>query len=152
MKIKPGMYPILFAVKIPIVVWIIDHLKNGSANRNREDSVLRRIQKFLKKPEAVKFVKAGIYRKGKHPYWGHCYVASEVLYHMLGGESSGYEVFQMEHENQSHWFLKNRNGRVLDPTWQQFTTKPDHSKARRTPFMWTEDGISDRAERMQALV
>ena len=125
--------------------------KLGSANKNREDQAMKRIQKFLRKPQAEQFLKPA-FANGTHPYSGHCYVASQSLYHMLGGEEEGYSAYQMEHEGVSHWFLKNSKGRILDPTWRQFKTKPDYSQARRSAFLWTEDGISDRAEGMTALV
>jgi GNAT superfamily N-acetyltransferase len=125
--------------------------KLGSANKNREDQAMKRIQKFLRKPQAEQFLKPA-FANGTHPYSGHCYVASQSLYHMLGGEEAGYSAYQMEHEGVSHWFLRNSKGRILDPTWRQFQTKPDYSQARRSAFLWTEDGISDRAEGMTALV
>ena len=94
--------------------------KRGSTNsRGRsERSLIQQIQRFLKTTDAKAFLKPEYRVNGKHPYYGHCYVASEVLYHVMGGEHSGYDVYQMNHEGSSHWFLMNESGRVLDPTWQ----------------------------------
>jgi hypothetical protein len=53
---------------------------------------------------------------------GHCYVASEALYHLLGGKKSGFvpHVLKID-ENENHWFLKHVSGRMLlDPTRSQF--------------------------------
>lgn len=53
---------------------------------------------------------------------GHCYVASEALYHLLGGKKSGFipHVIKIS-DDESHWFLKHVSERmILDPTSTQF--------------------------------
>lgn len=57
---------------------------------------------------------------------GHCYVASEALYHLLGGPSSGWFPCQGRVEGVSHWWLENDKGDVLDPTVAQFERVPDY--------------------------
>jgi len=55
---------------------------------------------------------------------GHCYTASEVLYH-LWGKQRGFTPRRVEVETSvgwvSHWYLQ-REGDVLDPTSEQFGT------------------------------
>lgn len=152
--IEPIRYTLIGRAKSPEIKRLTDYLtrlKNtrGSLSKKSEQDVIRDIQAFLKTPESRKFLKSE-YKGASHPYYGHCYVASQVLYHELGGEEMGYTVYRMDHEGSSHWFLKNPDGKVLDPTWRQFKTKPDYSKAKRVAFLTKEP--SKRAEDMRRLL
>lgn len=53
--------------------------------------------------------------------FGHCYVASEALYHLLGGTESGWTPmsFQMD-DGVVHWWLVHPEHGILDPTVGQF--------------------------------
>jgi 8-oxo-dGTP pyrophosphatase MutT (NUDIX family) len=63
------------------------------------------------------------YKGNPNPMAGHCYVASEALYHMLGGKQSPWVPQYVHHEGSPHWFLKHRGtGEVLDATSEQFKT------------------------------
>ena len=53
---------------------------------------------------------------------GDCYPAAEVVYHAAGGKRAGLTPVQVEHEGQSHWFVRGEDGRVYDPTADQFKT------------------------------
>ena len=67
---------------------------------------------------------------------GHCYVASEALFHLMGGRNSGYVPHQLQHEGASHWFLKNPStGDILDPTAEQFEAPVPYNNARGKGFM-----------------
>ncbi len=58
----------------------------------------------------------------RHRVWGHCYAASEALFHMLGGKKAGYAPVQSWIGDESHWWI--RTGRLdLDPTAEQFATE-----------------------------
>lgn len=56
---------------------------------------------------------------------GHCYAAAEALFHMLGGKSQGYSacVASFEENGQAftHWWIKDQDGKICDPTAEQFT-------------------------------
>lgn len=60
-----------------------------------------------------------------HPMAGHCYHASEALYH-LWGKNHGYtpahiEVYMgKEWGWLGHWYIRDSKGSVLDPTAEQF--------------------------------
>ena len=66
---------------------------------------------------------------------GHCYTASEVLYH-LWGKQRGFTPHQVEVETAvgwvSHWYLQ-RESDILDPTSEQFGTReiPYHAGVAR---------------------
>ena len=57
---------------------------------------------------------------------GHCYIASETYYHLSKEEL---KIFFIKHENSSHWFLKNKLGKIIDLTAGQFTTPVPYEKA-----------------------
>lgn len=65
-----------------------------------------------------------VYRSmpGRKPTTGHCYVASEALYHLLGGAEAGWTPQFIRHEGQPHWYLKGPGGEILDATADQFDT------------------------------
>ena len=66
---------------------------------------------------------------------GNCYAASEALYHLIGGKAAGWKPMQMRFAGDSHWFLKHKNGTILDPTVRQFTMLPDYHLARGRGFL-----------------
>ena len=69
------------------------------------------------------------YRGSSNFLFGHCYAASESLYHLLGGRDAGLKPMNMKVGNVSHWFLL-REGKVIDPTADQFEVTPDYELAR----------------------
>ena len=71
-----------------------------------------------------------------NPMYGHCYVASEVLYHMLGGSESGWNPWHGRDENGVvHWWLQRRYVR-LDPTADQYQDRdPPYENGRRGAFL-----------------
>lgn len=75
------------------------------------------------------------YRDHPNPVAGHCYVASEVLFHKVGGKAAGWTPQTVRHEGGSHWFLKNQNGDIVDPTADQFETPVPYDQARGCGFL-----------------
>ena len=75
------------------------------------------------------------YEDAGHPMAGHCYVASEALYHLLGGKASGLTPARIRHEGSMHWFLRLPGGFVLDPTADQFDTPVPYDDARGSGFL-----------------
>lgn len=68
------------------------------------------------------------WRGSPNPLAGHCYVASEAAWHLLGAASSGWRPTFVKHQGVSHWYLKNKdNGEILDITVGQFGELPDYS-------------------------
>jgi 5-methylcytosine-specific restriction endonuclease McrA len=75
-------------------------------------------------------------REGDHPLTGYCYVASEALYHLAGGVASGLSVYRCPLPGgRSHWWLADSNGRIFDPTAEQFSIPPPYSQGTRTAFL-----------------
>lgn len=71
----------------------------------------------------------------RKPTAGHCYAASEALYHMLGGKAAGWTPVVLQHEGGSHWFLRDRTGAPVDATGDQFSTAVPHALGRGTGFL-----------------
>ena len=58
---------------------------------------------------------------GKVPRtFGHCYVASEALYHLLFKEI-GFKPYRARDEKGiTHWWLESEDGYIIDPTASQY--------------------------------
>lgn len=70
-----------------------------------------------------------------NPLAGHCYVASEAMYHLMGGKDSGLTPQFINHEGSPHWFLKSDSGIVYDLTAGQFETPVPYDQARGCGFL-----------------
>ena len=67
---------------------------------------------------------------------GHCYVASEALYHLTGGQAGPWKPSTVRHEGSVHWFLVHRvTGEILDPTADQFSTPVPYTQGRGCGFL-----------------
>ncbi len=75
------------------------------------------------------------YKGSDHCMKGHCYVASEALYHLLGGKEAGWTPHHVQHEGGPHWFLKHAGGRIIDPTSDQFKTPVPYHKGQGGGFL-----------------
>ncbi len=84
-------------------------------------------------------------RESSNPLSGHCYVAAEALWHLIGGKKSGYVPHVLSHSlwpdglkpGETHWFLAKDDNR-LDPTSGQFDTPIPYSKGRPNGFLTRE--------------
>lgn len=86
------------------------------------------------------------YRGRENCLAGHCYVASEALYHLLGGKKSGWKPMHVNHEGGPHWYLQHSlSGTIIDPTASQFTTPIPYENGRGKGFL-TGDQPSKRTQ------
>lgn len=69
------------------------------------------------------------------PVAGHCYVASEAAYHMLGGRAAGWTPASLRHEGATHWFLRHQDGSILDLTAGQFGSVPPYASGVGRGFL-----------------
>ena len=76
--------------------------------------------------------------KKKDVTTGHCYIAAEALYHLIGGKKSGYKPrVARDGEDETHWWLE-KDGHKLDPSKKQYTKigeKPPYHLARACGFL-----------------
>lgn len=65
---------------------------------------------------------------GIHPTEGHCAIAAEAAFHLLGGQQKGWVPIVLPRRvlgNNTHWWLENRlTGQRFDPTSEQFGDEP----------------------------
>lgn len=80
--------------------------------------------------------------EGQHPTFGHCYVAAEALYHLLGGREAGLKAVRgRDDQGIVHWWLEDAEGAILDPTAEQYTSKglsPPYERGRAAGFLTRE--------------
>lgn len=100
---------------------------------DREDLVAAATESLdnsLRKPQ---------YRSSPNPLTGHCYVASEALWHLMGGHESGWVPQNVKHEGDQHWYLRHsKTGEILDPTAGQFRTPVPYHQGRGRGFLTKE--------------
>lgn len=75
------------------------------------------------------------YRNNENIIAGQCYVASEVLYWLIGGPTSGAKPMHVRHENEPHWWLKLEDGSHIDITSDQFKTPVPHENGKGKGFL-----------------
>jgi hypothetical protein len=78
-------------------------------------------------------------------YFGHCYVASEAFYHLVG-KKKGYKPYYIRMKAFNHWFLKNDKNNIVDLTVEQFNYTPDYSKGIGCGFLTKKP--SKRAQKL----
>jgi hypothetical protein len=98
------------------------------------------------------------YQGSPNPVAGHCYVASEALFHILKNHAMpGWKSMFVRHEGEPHWFLRHPQSQmILDPTADQFKspipyrvavgkgflTKDPSKRAKKVIFRWQERQVS----------
>lgn len=98
--------------------------------------------------------------KDAHATWGHCYVATEALYHVLGGSASGYTPASGRDQfGIVHWWLEcdTDQGIVrIDVTAAQYThagVEPPYEVGKRKGFVPSRDGDPTKpSNRAQTLI
>jgi len=97
-----------------------------------------------------------------NPMFGHCYVATETLYHLLKkyntDDYSNYKPCRGRDNKESvHWWLQDDQGNILDPTESQYISKglkPPYEKGRRGGFLTSKPSNRSKIviKRVQKLV
>ena len=74
-----------------------------------------------------------------NPMFGHCYVASEALFHSLGDRNKYSAACGRDEQGVVHWWIvDNTTGEIHDPTSDQYISKglsPPYAVGRRTGFL-----------------
>ena len=117
-----------------------------------QDKVTTFICTYAEQRELVKDVRSCLseelrkkdYRDHPNPVAGHCYVASETIYHKLGGKDAGWTPQTIRHEGGPHWYLKNADGTVIDPTADQFETAVPYDQGRGCGFLTSQPSKRSR--------
>lgn len=65
---------------------------------------------------------------------GHCYVATEALYHIMNPKQrKQYKPHYLKINNDTHWFLKGK--KIIDVTYDQFDILPDYDNGKSAAFL-----------------
>jgi len=83
---------------------------------------------------------------------GDCYPAAEVVYHAAGGKKAGLTPAQVEHEGQSHWFVRTEDGEVYDPTADQFETPVPYEEGVGRGFLTKKPSRRGKAMAREAQI
>jgi hypothetical protein len=99
-------------------------------------TLIRYVRNVLRSaPRMKKYEKLA---ENQHFTFGHCYQASEFLYHMLGGNDSLLQVYEGKNDaGISHWWLATEDGDIIDPTLEQYLWNdklPPYSSGRPSSF------------------
>lgn len=96
-------------------------------------SYVSQIQKHLT-PDLLK----PQFQGNKNPLAGHCYVASEALYHLNGGKEAGFKSKCIRHEGTTHWWIEDSEGIIYDITASQFEAPVPYHLGRACGFLTKE--------------
>lgn len=78
-----------------------------------------------------------------NPMYGHCYVASEVFYHL---SEKKYRSKILKVGNITHWFLIDDSENIIDITKDQFDFSLDYNNSRNCAFLTKEPSL--RAQKL----
>lgn len=97
-------------------------MKVSDLRESKEQRLVKKIQGVLT-PELLKPQFRACWNPS-NPMAGHCYAATEALYHLLGGPQSGWKpVRGKDPQGVTHWWLQ-RGEERLDPTGEQYEEPP----------------------------
>lgn len=75
-----------------------------------------------------------------NPMYGHCYVATECMYHLM--EPTDYfPHWGKDEDGITHWWLEDSSGRIIDATKEQYESvnkTPPYDNGRRAWFLTNE--------------
>ena len=98
--------------------------------------LMNKIQKCLTPDLLKKEYRA---ENSTNPMFGHCYVASEALFHSLGDRDKCSAACGRDEQGIVHWWIvDNTTGEINDPTADQYLSKgktPPYAKGRKTGFL-----------------
>jgi hypothetical protein len=113
---------------------------------HRERLIVKAIRQAIRADKKGEYLHPGYKKDLGNPYAGYCYVASEAFIHMI--RRKGYRPMCMRVEVSTgslydllyrtfttHWFVQAPDGRVIDPTIDQFDKKPPHHLAVGKGFL-----------------
>jgi len=79
------------------------------------------------------------YRGNSNPLWGHCYIATETLFHILNDEDKhNTKAMTLKVNGITHWVLKFKTGEIIDITKNQFNFSLDYNEGRCRSFLTKE--------------
>jgi hypothetical protein len=108
----------------------------------------------MKKPESKRLLQKNWREENEQSgihTTGHCYIATESLFHLIGGLDSGYKpycaAYREKGQKCTHWWLQNDQGHRLDPTRSQYGKElPPYHLGKKCGFLTGYQKISKRSQ------
>ena len=72
-----------------------------------------------------------------NPMYGHCYIATECMYHLMA-PTDYFPHWGKDEDGITHWWLEDSSGKIIDATKEQYTLvnkTPPYDKGRRSWFL-----------------
>lgn len=111
---------------------------------SRERKVVAAIRRAIRDDKTGEYLAWS--QKCQNPYAGYCYVASEAFVTLI--RRKGYKPMHLSHKkaqlkltigsydyNSDHWFIQAPDGRIIDPTSDQFAKTPEYHLAKGKGFL-----------------
>ena len=98
--------------------------------------LINKIQSVLSK-DLLSPTWKNIVEDGDHVSTGHCYIAAEAIYHLLGGKEAGLKPYVAREGDETHWWIQ-RGQEIIDPTAEQYLSiglYPPYSKGKGSGFL-----------------
>lgn len=99
------------------------------------------------------------YRSNPDPFAGHCFVATNALFHLIDGPKTGWDMkcIHKEHmeglADDTHWFLQHKKtGHIIDPTADQFEETPPYEKAVSKGTSQTGEDVGKPTQRAEKVI
>lgn len=108
--------------------------KGGSEKEPAQRSAIRKI--VVKVQSAlIDELRRPPLKDSSNPFAGGGYLASEAIWHLIGGKASGFKPMFLYHEGSPHWFLMDAAGSVIDATASLFDTPVPYDDANGKNFL-----------------
>jgi hypothetical protein len=93
------------------------------------------------------------HRNGFGKYDGFAYPAAEAYFHLAGGYAAGLQPMHLKYRGNSHWWIVDKEGHVIDLTLgTKETSDFPYDRGLRRNFRYTPAGLSRRAQTIAAEV
>lgn len=96
------------------------------------NSLIKKIKTTLKKSNDLRL---SPWKNSDNYLAGHCYVASEAIYFLLGGKEAGWTPVRLKYCGATHWWIKHESGQIIDITAKQFKHPVPYHKGRGAGFL-----------------
>ncbi len=106
----------------------------------KEELSVRRLIKRIQNCLTQDLLKKEYREQNTHnPMFGHCYVATEVLYHLMQTKEKVKPCCAKDENNITHWWLQYKeSGKIIDVTADQYLCEgkyPPYPNGRGTGFL-----------------
>jgi mannose/cellobiose epimerase-like protein (N-acyl-D-glucosamine 2-epimerase family) len=115
----------------------------------RERKFFLGIRKAIRQDTQGEFLPKSMKPQKNNTYQGYCYAAAEAFFHLICRK--GYKMAYLNLDKlQTHWYITTSDGRIIDPTADQYTHSPPYELGRNCGALTKQP--SKRAAKLMSLV